>query len=258
MKVLCWNIQVGSMSPLFGNGWRSRRKAVQSILLRADADVICLQEALLEQLDFIDSSLYGFDRVGVGRDDGLARGEHCPIYFKSERLVCIESGTFWLSDGPESHLHTWDGPFKRICTYARLKGRTDDLTFWIFNTHFPLNLFAQPKAARLVVSKMQVLCKGEPRILCGDFNCGPESTAWKIFEQAQLANAEAVSGRSAYTKTQQLFGIPAFCIDALFISRDIKVSEYATVEPRADARMASDHCALTARLESAFLRSDVS
>src|SRR5277367_4009120 len=70
VSIVTWNVQVGADTPLFGNGWTRRKLALVQALHKIKPDILCLQEALLGQLRFIDKSFPEYRRVGVGRDNG--------------------------------------------------------------------------------------------------------------------------------------------------------------------------------------------
>ena len=54
-------------------------------------DVVGLQEVLRGQLEELVSGLPDFDWIGVGRDDGWAKGEYSPIFYRRERLELLET-----------------------------------------------------------------------------------------------------------------------------------------------------------------------
>lgn len=62
---------------------------------------LTLKEVLKNQLDDL-STLLGpsFAHVGVGRDDGISKGEHSPIFYDSEKFEEVDWDTIWLSPTP--------------------------------------------------------------------------------------------------------------------------------------------------------------
>ena len=79
IRVLTWNILVGTDrgAPWKRHGWSVRRKALEAALAGTKPDILCVQEALYDQLASLAIVLPGHHRVGVGRDDGRSAGEHC-------------------------------------------------------------------------------------------------------------------------------------------------------------------------------------
>ena len=53
------------------NSWKIRRNKVSQILVQYSPSIIGIQEGLLNQVQYIDSSLIDYDYVGVGRDLSL-------------------------------------------------------------------------------------------------------------------------------------------------------------------------------------------
>ena len=70
VKVITYNIRYENTWD-GENAWSVRKARVSDMLHFYDADVIGLQEVLLTQLAYLDSSLSEYHHVGIGRDDGL-------------------------------------------------------------------------------------------------------------------------------------------------------------------------------------------
>ncbi|MBS1953951.1 MAG: endonuclease/exonuclease/phosphatase family protein [Cyanobacteria bacterium SZAS-4] len=236
VTILTWNIQVGSDRPLNGNGWKQRKFALITALKKAYPDVFCTQEGRLEQLKFIDRHFPSWARVGGGRDDGKNAGEFCAIYYNKKRLEVLKSGTFWLSTTPESPAHTWDPPYKRICTHALFRDRINETKFAVLSTHFPLNPSASEKAAKVVANKITALYDNMPTLLCGDFNCKPESAAWKVFNKIYLDSVD-----EKHQKTWHTNGKPMACLDAIFKNEDIRVVDLKILNGKDNKTFPSDH-----------------
>src|SRR5258708_1658567 len=82
IRVLTWNILCGQDDgpPWEQHQWPARKAALAQALREAQPDILLVQEARSGQLAFLDESLPGYRRVGVGRDDGKSGGEHCAVY----------------------------------------------------------------------------------------------------------------------------------------------------------------------------------
>ena len=59
LTLLDWNIQVGSDAGMFKNSWKRRKRPLVKVLQREMPDILCTQEALKEQIDFILSEVPG-------------------------------------------------------------------------------------------------------------------------------------------------------------------------------------------------------
>ena len=243
ITMLDWNIQVGSDAGMFRNSWKRRKRLLSIVLSREVPDILCVQEALKEQIDFIQTNIPGYRYVGVGRDDGKSEGEHCAIFYRG-KIECLDSGTFWLSDTPDSCENTWDAIFKRICTWARFRDVSTGKKFCIFNTHFPLIPEARDKAVKLLLQRMKTDCPRGNMILCGDFNCNPASGPWKAIQKAGFTDAEfALTKNQKRTKTFHLYGKPTDCIDAVFFPKNVKMLKHRVIKDIFGNRYPSDHFA---------------
>ncbi len=241
VTLLDWNIQVGSDAGMFRNQWKRRKNGVSLLLSREKADIMCLQEALKEQIDFIQSQVPGYSYVGVGRDDGKKEGEHCAIFY-SKRFEVLDQGTFWLSDTPDSCENTWDAIFKRICTWVRFRDLTTGNKFCVFNTHFPLIPEARDKAVKLLLQRRITECPRGSVILTGDFNCQPGSGPWRAIQRAGFADAEFLLTKNANrSRTYHTFGKPTSVLDAVFVTSQVKVKKHRINKEIFGNRYPSDH-----------------
>lgn len=246
IKLITWNIQCGRDDGPRHNGWGRRKDALASVLQRERPEVLCVQEALPEQLAFLDRVMSGHDRVGHGRDGGSA-GEHCAIYFDRSRLALEDSRTFWLGEQPDTGGHSWDGPLQRIVTWARLTDRRSGESFRVYNTHFPLNPAGRRKSAELLLSRIADVC--EPMTIVGDFNCGPRSGVWRSFYAAGLKNTEAAVRASA-SATFRLWKFGIACLDGVFACDAWRVVEHRVLRDPVGAVFPSDHFGVAVRIQN--------
>ena len=92
-------------------------------------DYFGVQEAVPQQMVDIKTGLKDYDYVGVGRDDGKNQGEYSAIFYDTNKLEVLKSGTFWLSETPEKPSKGWDAAYNRICTYALFKQKNRENSF---------------------------------------------------------------------------------------------------------------------------------
>ncbi len=249
LKIITWNIQYGSDGGADPNGWPGRKDALRAALAAAGPDILCTQEALQGQIEFLATALPGHSHSGVGRDDGRNKGEHCAIFYDRRRFQLLDSGTFWLSDTPEKPGRAWGEQFNRICTWVRLEDKVSDRGFFVFNTHLPLVEEARERAARLLVERVRTRKPADPVILTGDFNCMPGSTPWKIFEAVGLANSEEVAGKKPGTPTFHKSGIPLYCTDGICSTSEWTASKHEVIPGASNRVYPSDHFAVASTLE---------
>jgi len=177
LTVMSFNVRYGDAND-GENRWTARREALFDTIRRQDADLVGLQEALDFQIDEIVGAAPTYAVIGVGRDDGAAKGEYAAILFRKDRLHVADAGTFWFSDTPDvPGSKSWGNNITRICTWARLVDR-DGRGFWIFNVH--LDHESQPSRERsteLLQQRIEARSPREPVIVTGDFNVGEDNPA---------------------------------------------------------------------------------
>lgn len=178
LKVGTFNVR--GETPVDGaQRWEYRRSRFLDLVRDWSPDLLGLQEPLLPQLTDILHGLPDYDWVGVGRDDGREAGEFCPILYRRERLAVLESGTFWLSETPETPGSMgWGSRHARLCTWAFLSDRRTGMTFFHYNLH--LDHESQPareNGASLLRERIRQRSAPDPVIVTGDFNASPDNPA---------------------------------------------------------------------------------
>ena len=83
-NVITYNIRMNTTGDGV-NAWPLRKDKVAGLLTFHQADIFNVQEALPEQMDDLTLLFPDFDHVGVGRDDGIRKGEHMSIFFRKNR-----------------------------------------------------------------------------------------------------------------------------------------------------------------------------
>ncbi len=246
MKVITYNIRVdvpddGDLS------WTSRKTDVIDLLQFYEADIFCLQEALIDQINDVAAYLPGYDWVGVGRDNGVAQGEFSPIFYNSQKYQLKEQGWFWLSESPERPSIGWDAAYPRICTYALFENYDNHDNFWVFNTHLDhLGDTARIESVKLIQEKISDLTRRrDPVILTGDFNFTPEDPPYEIAIK-ELDDSRERSVLSPYGPegTFNDFDINSELdrrIDFIFVNKNIVVNKYGVISDTKNRRYPSDH-----------------
>ena len=170
------------------NNWSLRKKRLIHLLKDYNPSIIGIQEGLIHQVKYIDSSLEKYKYIGVGRDDGKTRGEFCAIYFDTTFYEILEHSTFWLSETPDLVSVGWDAALERVCTYGLFASIYSGEKFLVFNTHFDhIGTVARKKSSELILNKIETINKNSlPVVLMGDFNSIPDSEPIKIIEQDMI------------------------------------------------------------------------
>jgi endonuclease/exonuclease/phosphatase family metal-dependent hydrolase len=148
-SVLNWNIQTGIWF------WPCRRKNVIKAIIESNADIVCLQEVLNNQLVAITKALgdsYGSYSVPRG---GLIP-EACSILWKRDTILTLSHHTYWLNKN-------W--LFPRVYSRLTLKTRKCPRWFYVYNTHLALSKKERKKQAAYLFGVARF-----PAIIAGDFN----------------------------------------------------------------------------------------
>lgn len=225
--------------------WEKRKWILKNYIDYAKSDILCIQEGLLPQINFIDS-LLDLEYVGVGRDDGKTAGEYCAIFYRSKKLKVLESGTFWLS--PTSNLPSmgWDAACQRICTWALIKTKSGKV-FYTYNTHLDhVGIVARQNAMRLINSKLNLLEPDMPVIFCGDLNDSPDSKTIEIIkdfytEANEIAQNKEILDKTTFNGFDKYYTPIGKQIDYIFLNKLWKVLSYKVNSEKIDNQFVSDH-----------------
>ena len=231
--------------------WDLRKASMVKMLLHYHVDLFGVQEALLEQMNYLDKNLIDFQYIGVGRDNGASKGEFSGIFFNAAKYNLIQEGTFWLSETPESPSLGWDAAYPRICTYGEFEDKLSGKRFIVFNTHFDhQGKTARTRSANLIIEKIQHLNKKDlPVILTGDFNATPKEQPITLVTNS-LIDGKMVTTSEFYGPTGTFNGFKNDPMDRrldyIFVKR-CQVARYIHIDDRTDQnRPISDHLPILA------------
>jgi endonuclease/exonuclease/phosphatase family metal-dependent hydrolase len=259
LTVMSFNIRFGTAND-GDNHWSLRREFLFDVVRAADADLVGVQEALDAQLGELLQALPQYGLVGVGRDDGRARGEYAAILYRRDRFRVSDAGTFWFSDTPEVVAsRSWGNRITRICTWARFVDR-DGQAFWHYNVH--LDHESQPsreRSAALLAERIATRrAPAEPVIVTGDFNVGETNPALTRLT-APRAGAPALFVDAFRVRHPDEAGVGTFNgfkfgqtggdkIDYVLVLPGTDVLEAAIIRTSRNDRYPSDHFPVTARI----------
>ncbi len=246
LKIISFNIRYNSYENIDGeNGWPYRRDAVVRMIREERPAAIGLQEALIDQLLFLDSCLPEYRRIGVGRDDGEEAGEFMAIYYDTSQLGLDFSQTLWLSETPDVPSLGWDAACRRTATVAYFFDKKTHVNFYYINTHLDhVGKTARTESVKLISSlftpSMSALVA--PAIVGGDMNTTILDTALLPFENVRLTSAcEQVSSKNCHKDTYNAFGKgPGSAIDHFFV-RNVDVKSFQILDGDYGVPYISDH-----------------
>lgn len=215
-----------------GNGWQRRSKVLCDQINFEHPDIFGTQEVLHGQLEDMRRLLDAYDYIGVGRDDGKEAGEYSAIFYDTRVLRLLDQGHFWLSETPGKPGLGWDAACTRICTWGKFKDLRTKKTFFFFDLHMDhVGVVARREGARLVISRVKEIAKGQPVILTGDFNVDQNDETYQIFAQSGLlkdcyANARLRFAENGTFNNFNASRLTRSRIDHVFVSPNIKVDRY--------------------------------
>lgn len=265
LRVMTFNIRLGTAED-GEDHWNHRREMLFQVLHDHQPDVVGLQEALRFQLDEMREAVPEYGEIAAGRDDGNNGGEASAIFYRSARLKVDESGTFWLSNTPETPgSKHWGNIYPRICTWARFRDRRTGDRFYVYNTHLDhQSQAARERGAELIVQRINGRTHHDPFILTGDLNaneCNPvvrylkgelpavpakpddSATVSPLADTFRVIHPDITPAGTFHAFTGQRNGDK---IDYILASPEWRVLEAAIVYDNRDGRYPSDHFPVTA------------
>jgi endonuclease/exonuclease/phosphatase family metal-dependent hydrolase len=255
LAVMSFNIRYGTAKD-GENEWTRRRTQLFDLLREQDPDIVGLQEALDFQIDEIVAAVPGYATIGVGRDDGRARGEFAAILFRKSRFRVAEAGTFWLSDTPAvPGSKTWGNNITRICTWARLIDG-DGRGFFVYNVH--LDHQSQPsreRSTQLLRERIDARAVAqEPVLVTGDFNVGESNPALATLIGPFVDTYRVVRPQEKTVGTFSGFkfgNVEGEKIDYILVQPGTEVMHADILRTARDGRYPSDHFPVVARVRFA-------
>ena len=257
-RVMSYNIRVDV--PTDNPTWEERRPHMAAQIAFVDPDILGVQEAHSAMVGWLAARLPGYDRYGLGRDDGGPVGETTTLFWKRDRYERISADTFWCSPTPDVPSKGWDAAYPRTVTRVVLRDRRDGGLLDVRNTHFDhVGQEAREQCAILVSRLTPAEVDGETArvVLMGDFNTGPDTPPYARILASGLRDARAVSpvvfGPAG---TFNAFDIASdndgVAIDHVFVGPGVHVERFAVLTDSFGGRVISDHFPVVADLTPGF------
>ncbi|WP_163536071.1 endonuclease/exonuclease/phosphatase family protein [Gracilibacillus sp. YIM 98692] len=261
LKVMTFNLRVDV--PEDGlNAWKYRAAIVPKIILNHHPCVFGIQEGLLRMIQDIENTLPEYSWIGEGRRGGN-NDEYCAIFYDQQKVECIDSGQFWLSDTP--HIPgsiSWESDFPRICTWGHFRFKHDlDKEFMLYNTHLDhVSQLARENGIALISENLRehaLDCK-VPVILTGDLNSNSDNKVIHFLRGEETIKEKTSklqdTFKALYGEPGQTFhhfsgGTEGDPIDYIFCSTNFKVLRTEVDRSRCNGTYPSDHYLIIATLE---------
>ena len=247
LKIATFNLRMDTPSD-GENAWFHRKDMVNDLIRFYGFDLFGTQEGFTHQLnDILRLSDYRF--IGVGRDEGKDAGEHCAIFYRSDRFKVLDQGDFWLSEHPEKPGRGWDGTCcNRICTWGKFEDLKNHKQFYFFNVHYEYEGdVARRESSNLMISRIKSIAGNQPVFLTGDFNAFPTeepirilndsgflNDSYKITKEAPFGPVCTYHGYDSTIKTEER-------LDYIWVTDSIQIDKYGVLTNTLYGHTPSDH-----------------
>ncbi len=156
-----------------------RAPRLEALIRKYDPDIIGLQEATPQWIQYLEDHLYDTYRMRFLYRNENSR-EATPILWKKDKFNTCREGHFWLSDFPEVSTKSYGTGHYRICNWIRFQVKESGEEFFFVNTHMGGGN-ASARSAELIMKRMEE--RGAfteyPALLTGDFNAAPYGVRFK-------------------------------------------------------------------------------
>ncbi len=226
------------------NYWDCRKADLVALVKKMDLDAFGLQEVCPDQARYLRENLPEFAFVGEHREADRTSGEASPVFYRKSRFEPVKSGTFWLSETPETPgVKGWGAACPRVCSYLVLRDRSTGKTFCFANTHTDhKSAEAREKGMLLIIERMKEFGKGAPIVFTGDHNCryddAPATAARQFLKDARdVAETPAQGPHNAFQGFGKSKDGPVdshgktyrdYCIDYIYVSDGTRVLDFTT------------------------------
>ena len=248
ITVMSYNIR-NSESKDGTNSWDYRYPASAMMLDDQAPDVFCLQEAMPDQLGYLNQVMVLYSHVGVGEQDGKKKGESTAIYFKSKSISVAKWGTFWLSETPDKPSSCWETGETNSVTWAILKDKKSGRRFLVVNAQLCAEgSEAQQASAALIMSRIAEINKESlPVVLAGDFRM--EAGASELSGiRAAMKDARTTAAASDSKHSYHGWGKKNETVDHIWYNGFGSCVEFSTIDkPYYERNFVSSHFPVQAR-----------
>lgn len=250
IKYISYNIR-NSRANDGDNAWDIRKSATKEMIEREQPGIFGLQEAYIEQLQYIDNNFPNYSRVGVGRDDGKEDGEFMAVYYRNDKFKLLDSGDFWLSETPDECSMGWDAACRRIVTWAKLKDIESKKVFYAFNTHLDhVGEVAREQSILLIVDRINKIVKKDkaPVFLSGDFNSNVSSPIFDPLKNI-MKDSRAILPESEWIPTYNNYGNGGDAMIDYIFYKNAEVLDFKTLNGDYGKPYISDHYPVMATMK---------
>ena len=233
INIMTYNIRLDTETDGI-NMWDNRKEGIVSLIKEEDVDILGIQEALPDQIDYLSNQLKDYNYIGEGRNGGNS-GEYSAIYFKSEKISLKEEETFWLSETPRVPSIGWDAAINRIVTLGVFYIKNSKKELIVYNTHFDhIGKVAREKSAIMIlnhITKNNYLDKS--LVVMGDLNANTDEPTIKVLSE-KLEDAFKMNPLKDSIGTFNGFDINSKLSDRIdyVFTKNIKIIDYRHIDKK--------------------------
>lgn len=210
VSVMSLNVCGDNTSNAGATGWRARRHGVLSMIRQEKPQILCLQEAYWNQVNFLKQELpeYEFvDNNGDGAD--ASTGLHCVVMYQKDRYDMVRTGRYWQGITPNGACYPWNAQDKvrRVVTWAWLRDKSTYAEFFVLSLQHNQGVGADDYAARKSSAELNIKQIGE--LTADTVTTRPNDKAVVLLAGDMYASYEAGDNRRACLKPYYEFMISA-------------------------------------------------
>jgi len=249
---MTFNLRYDKPDPGEAN-WQRRKSAIAQLIRHYQPDLIGTQEGKAHQLLDLHRLLPEYQSVGRDR---LANGtdEYCAIFYHAQRLNCLETADFYLSDTPDipgSITPSWENPLPRMATWGKFRfySSSTGQRLILLNTHFEYKSSkARENSAQLIRRRLQQIHRPEAYLLItGDFNTEPHTPARNLLKET-LQDALQNIPKDQQKTYHEFTGNPFAAVDTIYYDNRLQLETVNIDEEKWEGVFPSDHFPVIATL----------
>ena len=251
VRVMSFNIRCANLGSVPAY---ARHSVVAETIINSNADSFGVQEATPAWMKYLSSELSDkYEYVGGGRNDGKNSGEYSAIFYLKEKYTKIDSGTFWLSETPDTPSKGWDASFKRICTWIVLEDNETGERYVHLNSHFDhKGEEARLNSVDLILDKISQY-EDLPVVFTADLNIKEGTAAYTRFVDSGIMSDTKYEAEDTMNYLTFHDLAPSqhenHIIDYVMINDKFDAQVYKVVTAGIDGKYVSDHFPVYADLK---------
>ncbi|HEX4713361.1 MAG TPA: endonuclease/exonuclease/phosphatase family protein [Ktedonobacteraceae bacterium] len=197
LRVMSFNVRCASLDAGGPHAWEQRSSLNVSVIQNQAPDLIGFQECETAHLLTYQQLLSGYVHL-PGQE--IHPGERVPsaynaIFWRSECLTLLASGSFWLSETPDVYSRAWNAASPRLASWAKFR-LANGCELLHLNTHLDhVSAEARVRGTELIVQRLHALQTASSMlIMTGDFNCNPDDPVHRSLQSFGLSDAYLATG----------------------------------------------------------------